>query len=149
MKTITKTATVLFTAMLVVSAFGSCGTTTTENATSSGGISSNQSNTTARTEQTTQAIIPDNQYFNYTKDDLEYDYDTETEGIIIKAARYYDSEYLALPDEIDGIPVTIIGKSVFEDNKYVKGVKLPKDLKEIREKAFCGCLATIHNLRTS
>lgn len=54
------------------------------------------------------------------------------------------SEFLKLPDTINGIPVVTIGAYAFaeevEEETYLYGVEFPKQLKSIEEGAFSGCI---------
>ena len=71
---------------------------------------------------------------NSVSDDGVYDY-----IMIIGCDK--DVESVDVPQEIDGLPVKIIGESAFMDNVKLKKVNLPEGLEEIQHQAFSGCTA--------
>ena len=46
---------------------------------------------------------------------------------------------LDIPAEIDGMPVTKIGRTAFSEDQYMTAVTLPDSIVEIGEDAFAGC----------
>lgn len=46
---------------------------------------------------------------------------------------------LDIPAEIDGMPVTKIGRTAFSEDQYLTAVTLPDSIREIGEDAFSGC----------
>ena len=46
---------------------------------------------------------------------------------------------VVIPSEIDGVPVTEIGKDAFKDNPYIQSVVIPGSVKKIGESAFENC----------
>ncbi len=64
--------------------------------------------------------------------------DYEMSGGTIVAYNGTDTE-LVIPDTIDGVTVTAIGKSAFQGNKTITSVTLPNTIKTIGEQAFYQC----------
>ncbi len=76
-------------------------------------------------------------------DDYTYCYNEECAGIEIVSYDGIDS-IAAVPEEIDGIPVKVIGTSVFLEWRYwqqVKEVIVPDSVVEIKDNAFLKCSA--------
>lgn len=58
--------------------------------------------------------------------------------ITIRGYRGTDTE-IVIPDEIEGVPVTKIASSAFEDNRSIVSVRIPDSVREIGFSAFSGC----------
>jgi len=63
-------------------------------------------------------------------------YTTDNGGITITSYIGSD-EFVTIPDEINGLPVTAIGASAFPNNSFLKGVSIPKSVTSIGDYAFC------------
>ena len=48
-------------------------------------------------------------------------------------------EYLYTPDEVDGVPITVIAEDAFAGNTAVESIWMPAELREIMTGAFHGC----------
>ncbi|HCT65473.1 MAG TPA: hypothetical protein DIC60_09465 [Lachnospiraceae bacterium] len=49
-------------------------------------------------------------------------------------------ENVVIPSEIDGMAITTIGEYAFENNPFIKSVKIPNSIKTIGHGAFSGCI---------
>lgn len=81
--------------------------------------------------------------WSYEYDIFRYDLDAAGTGIKIKgissSVMSWDiPKKIIIPEEIEGMPVTTIGKSAFESNKITSEYVLPKTLKVIEDRAFFG-----------
>ena len=74
-------------------------------------------------------------YLTYTDDESNFVIDSD--GIITKYKG--KSNYLTVPDAINGISVTGIGSSVFLNNSSIVMIKLPDTLTTVGYKAFNNC----------
>lgn len=68
----------------------------------------------------------------------EFDWDISTSGVTIIKYKGKDRN-VVFPREIDGKPVTSIGRSAFEGCSGLTSITLPEGLTNIRENAFEGC----------
>ena len=59
----------------------------------------------------------------------------------VKDASAYTGKTLEIPAQIDGIPVTVIGASAFQDNTAITAVSIPDGVIYISNAAFKGCSA--------
>jgi len=50
-----------------------------------------------------------------------------------------DNTVVIIPDEVDGVPVTVIGNSAFRSQSYLKCVVFGKNIQTVEEEAFCQC----------
>lgn len=66
-------------------------------------------------------------------------YDVYDNGEITVTGRRDGTATLAIPDEIEGKPVTAIGAEAFLNDGYLVHIELGKNVRQIDEKAFCGC----------
>ncbi len=73
----------------------------------------------------------------------DFTFDADDWGITIKGYSGSESD-LVIPAEIDGIPVTGIGKNAFENNKHLVSVQLPDSIFRIGSAAFCDCRSLRH-----
>lgn len=70
----------------------------------------------------------------------KYLYEIE-EGAVTITGYMGDSECLCIPEQLDGLPVRIIGKEAFADNEgSLVSVTVPSSVREIRDGAFKFCL---------
>lgn len=65
-------------------------------------------------------------------------YQTTEDEVYITQGRVMESQ-VAIPDEIDGLPVTRIEKKAFLSSKQLKEIFLPRGLKSIGDWAFAYC----------
>ena len=73
-------------------------------------------------------------YFSNTDTPENYEI---LDGVLLK---YKGSlEYLAVPSEVNGEPITEIGKDAFKENTTIKSVTLSEDITYVGEDAFYGC----------
>lgn len=82
------------------------------------------------------AFAEDTEYTEGTYENLtyrKYSNYIEITGCDISA------ETVVIPDEIDGLPVTVIGESAFADCNKITSLKLPEKLKLIETLAFSKC----------
>lgn len=47
---------------------------------------------------------------------------------------------LVIPSEIEGLPVTTIGRKAFKGQKLINDLRIPEGVKDIKESAFEGCI---------
>ena len=74
-----------------------------------------------------------------SKHNPQFAYEIKNKGIEIKSYIGNKSSLeLAIPDSINGLPVTSIGYSAFE-GMYIESVNLPDTLREIQARAFARC----------
>lgn len=62
----------------------------------------------------------------------------------IEIIEFYNSESVIIPEEIDNLPVTELGVFSFLGRDLLKSIKIPDNIKIIRELAFLSC----HNLES-
>lgn len=70
------------------------------------------------------------------------DYETETINtgeLLIKKFIGFDEKELIVPNQIDGIPVKIIGEYAFENCAGIERIIISEGITEIENGAFCGC----------
>ena len=79
--------------------------------------------------------------FIFTRPDSpeDYKYSLTITDATISGLENKNLESLRIPDDIDGVPVTIISANAFEKCTAITSVKLPKNLKKIGNSAFTGC----------
>lgn len=68
-------------------------------------------------------------------------YENDGEGIKIIGCDDSVSGSLEIPSEIEGLPVTEIGESAFEECESLTEIIIPDTVKVIGEYAFCGCIS--------
>lgn len=77
---------------------------------------------------------------NYYKHGVTKDYDYKEFVDHIEITRYVGNEKsVAVPSEINGKPITIIGAYAFAHNRSIKAVTLPDTVKRLQKGAFAGC----------
>ena len=69
---------------------------------------------------------------------LEYAVNDDNETVKITGYTGSKKE-LTIPDKIDDMPVTVIGKGAFYDNHYIEKVTLPDTITHIGESSFMNC----------
>ena len=68
------------------------------------------------------------------------DFQYSKEGPFVRIDKYVGhSDQVVIPDTIEGKSVKIIGPRAFEGNRNIFSVKMPKELRCIRNDAFAGC----------
>lgn len=73
-----------------------------------------------------------------TLNGIVYEIDEEKGECTVKANNKISTE-IEIPDEVNGVPVTAIGKKAFKDDKNLKSITLPDSIREIGTSAFSGC----------
>ncbi len=68
--------------------------------------------------------------------DETYEFDAQTGTITGYNGNALD---LTIPEDIDGVPVTAVGESVFKNNSHIYSVTLPETLVSIGANAFVNC----------
>lgn len=69
-----------------------------------------------------------------------YSYEQMKDKDAVKILQYLGTNVrVKVPEIIEGLPVTVIGKGAFENHKEIEEVILPDSIEEIQEKAFAGC----------
>ena len=69
----------------------------------------------------------------------DFEYQKLGNRVIIK--KYIGNKpEVVIPDTIEGKPVTAIDREAFKDNSRIISVKMPKNLHEIGDEAFAGCI---------
>ncbi|MCM1160418.1 MAG: leucine-rich repeat domain-containing protein [Roseburia sp.] len=69
-----------------------------------------------------------------------YSYEQIEDKDEIKIIQYLAAgERVKVPEVIEGLPVTVIGRGAFENHKETEEIILPDTIEEIQEKAFAGC----------
>lgn len=82
----------------------------------------------------------------YETEDIKYDLSDDKSYYTVTYVGNTESGIIEIPEKIDGIPVTKIGKDAFNVEKSkanIKEVTLPKTITEISEDAFGGCTTLV------
>ena len=74
-----------------------------------------------------------------TDDGGQWKYVLEEFGAVITGYVEEPSDDLAIPEELDGHPVTGIGDNAFYENERIMSVIIPTSMKRIGEAAFYDC----------
>ncbi len=69
----------------------------------------------------------------------DFTYAVNADGGITVSKYNGTDTHVAIPEEIDGKPVTVIGANAFKDNANLQIIRLPQSLESIGESAFEGC----------
>ncbi|MBR5615417.1 MAG: leucine-rich repeat domain-containing protein, partial [Clostridia bacterium] len=70
---------------------------------------------------------------------LDYTSVKLTDGTMMITGYSGNEETVTVPDEIDGVPVTVIGEGAFAQNPTVEHVILPDSVTTIQREAFASC----------
>ena len=70
----------------------------------------------------------------------DYEYIVLPDGTAGIVQFYGPGDSIAVPAELDGLPVTEIGDSAFEDNRGMVTLSVPEGVRAIRDYAFSGCI---------
>ncbi|MBD5542770.1 MAG: leucine-rich repeat domain-containing protein [Lachnospiraceae bacterium] len=69
-----------------------------------------------------------------------YSYEQIPDKEAMKILQYIGTDsHVTVPEMIEGLPVTVIGKGAFENHKEIEEISLPDSIEEIQEKTFSGC----------
>ncbi len=83
-------------------------------------------------------VCEDKSYILVPESELKFAKTEDGTGIILTAYTGSGTK-LRLPDQVDGLPVTEIGKDFMKGNKEITGIRLPETLVTIGDYAFEGC----------
>lgn len=75
----------------------------------------------------------------YAEDLAQLEYEPNDTGITITGCESSVYGELVIPDEINGLPVTIIGSGAFTGCEYVTDIVLPESVEKVEDYAFYGC----------
>lgn len=82
------------------------------------------------------AVLPVAQAAEYG----DFEYQANSVGTyVITGYNNYKNDYVAIPDTINGIKVTAVGKGAFQNKSNITTVKFPETLTAIASSAFYGC----------
>lgn len=70
----------------------------------------------------------------------------ERNGSVVVTGYLGISDTLVIPETVNGLPVTAIGDSAFEDDTLLRSVSLPDNVKQIGSRAFAGSAVRSVNL---
>ncbi len=73
--------------------------------------------------------------------DYPFTYEVRDGGVVIVSVNAEFEGAIAIPDKIDGVPVTIISDGAFFEAENVSSITLPASLKTIGNSAFEGCIS--------
>lgn len=76
----------------------------------------------------------------WTEGGMAFQYEVKTKENTVSILNWKDgSAKVILPDHIDGVPVTSIGRKAFLSNKRIMEIRLPSGITQIGEWAFAYC----------
>ena len=76
----------------------------------------------------------------WTEGGMAFQYEVKTKENTVSILNWKDGPAkVALPDRIDGLPVTAIGRKAFLSNKRIMEIRLPAGISQIGEWAFAYC----------